>query len=96
MSIKRKVKKLSENQQAKRWVWEFSKRIVVAYSVFYFLVIIFSCCTMYIYQTLDSLPTLIDNINNTFKSCVFGYFVKAGIENIYKITTKVKDVEDTE
>lgn len=84
-----------KKRTAKQWVWEFSKRIVVAYSVFYFIVIIFVCFVMFYYQILDSLDTLINNINETFRSCVFGYFVKAGVENIYKITSKIK-AEDTE
>lgn len=84
-----------KKRSAKQWVWEFSKRIVVAYSIFYFIVIVFVCFAMYYYETLESLNTLIDNINETFRSCVFGYFVKAGVENIYKITSKIK-ADDTE
>ena len=82
-----------KKRSAKQWVWEFSKRIVVAYSIFYFCVIIFVCVTMFYTQSVESMDTLIENINGTFKSCVFGYFVKAGIENVYKITTKIKDEE---
>lgn len=84
-----------KKKNAKQWIWEFSKRIVTAYSIFYFIVIVFVCFVMMYYEALDHLDVLIDNINDTFRSCVFGYFVKAGVENVYKIAVKVKDA-DTE
>ena len=40
---------------------------------------------MAVYQDFSSLSTLIDNLTDVMKTCVFGYFVKAGVENALKI-----------
>jgi len=69
----------------KLWLWEFSKRLVVACSIFYFIGITFACVVMTISDNYEALPTLIDDLHDMLKACVFGYFVKAGIENVFKI-----------
>ena len=84
-----------KKKNAKQWVWEFSKRVVIAYTVFYFLIILFVCFAIFYSENYESLESLITNINETFRTCVFGYFVKAGVENVYKITRKLK-TDDTE
>ena len=40
---------------------------------------------MAVYQDFSSLGILLDNLTEVMKYCVFGYFVKAGVENAIKI-----------
>lgn len=77
-----------------RWLWEFSKRIVLICSLIYVVERIFSCVAMWINGDLSSLPTMIEQDSDILKTCVFGYFVKAGVENSLKIwTSRLKEPE---
>jgi len=69
----------------KKWLWEFSKKLVVACSLSYFIVLIVALIGMYISEDFSSLSTLIEQNTHMLEVCVFGYFVKAGLENIFKI-----------
>lgn len=72
-------------KEKKTWLWEFSKRIVVSCSILYFIGNIVAMVIMAMYQDLSSLGTLLDNLTTVMTTCVFGYFVKAGVENAIKI-----------
>lgn len=37
------------------------------------------------FQDLNNLGTFLDNLGDMLEVCVFGYFVKAGVENAFKI-----------
>lgn len=69
----------------KTWLWEFSKRLVVACSIFYFVGVAFICVAMCVSGEFECLSVLTENLHDMLKVCVFGYFVKAGIENTFKI-----------
>jgi len=69
----------------KTWLWEFSKKVVVCCSVFYFIGNIVAMIAMFVKSDLSALGNLLDNLTNVMQTCVFGYFVKAGVENAFKI-----------
>lgn len=67
------------------WVWEFSKRLVLMLSAAYFAVIIYAAVAMSATGNMDALGELVDCNADVLKVCVFGYFIKAGVENALKI-----------
>ena len=69
----------------KKWLWEFSKKVVVACTLLYFIGNIVAMFVMVKVQDLSTLGTFLDNLGDMLKVCVFGYFVKAGVENAFKI-----------
>lgn len=75
-------------KEKKKWLWEFSKRIVTACAILYFVGNIVAMVIMAVYQDFSSLGTLLDNLTTVMTTCVFGYFVKAGVENAIKIKLK--------
>ncbi|RKM55071.1 hypothetical protein D6855_16545 [Butyrivibrio sp. CB08] len=74
---------------ATRWLWEFSKRVVVIMAALYFISFIYAmvCCCLALEQAADTtaLATLITETNETFRVVVGGYMIKAGVENATKI-----------
>lgn len=76
---------MAKKKSKKAWLWEFSKRIVVACAALYFIGNIIAIIIMLVFRDFASLGTLLDNLTTVMTSCVFGYFVKAGIENAIKI-----------
>ncbi len=70
----------------KHWLWEFSKRLVVICSVLYVFGFFYSCFMMWRFQDFSYLGTFIEQSSDILRTCVFGYFVKAGVENVVKIT----------
>lgn len=69
----------------KTWLWEFSKKLVVTCSVLYVMSFFYSCVAMWYFQDISWLGTYIEQASDILRTCVFGYFVKAGIENVFKI-----------
>lgn len=67
------------------WVWEFSKRLVAVLAAAYFIVVFYAAAIMAITGNLDALTELIQDNADVLKVCVFGYFIKAGVENAFKI-----------
>ena len=67
------------------WIWEFSKKIVITCSVLYVFGFIFSCIAMWYFCDLSCLNTFIEQSSHILETCVFGYLVKAGVENVFKI-----------
>lgn len=71
------------------WLQSFTKKVVSIFSVLYILVIIVMVA-MIAYQIrngmADSLPTMITELNETFRVVIGGYLIKAGVENGFKIT----------
>lgn len=77
--------KLKESGTALLWIWEFSKKIVLVCSLIYVISFIYSCWVMVKFCDLSYLGTFITETSEILRTCVFGYFVKAGVENIGKI-----------
>ena len=79
--------KLKESGTALLWIWEFSKKLVVICSAIYIISFVYSCWVMVRFCDLSYLGTFISESSDILKTCVFGYFVKAGVENAVKIFT---------
>lgn len=83
---------------AGRWLWEFSKRVVVVMAALYFLSFIYAmvtCCyAIQLAADTTALGTLITETNETFRVVVGGYMIKAGVENATKIIRKTPQTDD--
>lgn len=80
-----------------KWLWEFSKRLVVMCVVIYAVVQAYSMTAMMMSGDYSALPTLNEQITDVMKTCVFGYFVKAGAENVVReYRRKREDTHDDE
>ena len=76
-----------------KWVWETSKKVVTACALSYFCVIIFVCIVSLKLMTVEYFNTLIQSSADILERCVYGYFIKAGTENIFKgITAKIAEI----
>ena len=73
------------------WLWEFTKKVVVAEELLYIVGMLYVMSATYLAVTqvadTTALGTLITEINETFRVVIGGYIVKAGVENIAKIIT---------
>lgn len=80
----------------RKWLWEFSKKIVVTVTVVFVAVYLFSCILLCLYPDSTALQSVIDNISDIFKVTVVSYAVKAGFENIFKIkkTASAEELSD--
>ena len=83
---------MKKTRTKKRWLWEFSKRIVVTVTIIFVTVFLFSCILLCFYPDSTALQSVIDNISDVFKVTVVSYACKAGFENLAKI--KKYDVEE--
>lgn len=67
------------------WLWEFSKKLVLICSALYIFGFFYACIAMWRYDDFSCLGTFIEQSSDILKTCVFGYFAKAGVENVIKI-----------
>ena len=81
-----------KTRSKKRWLWEFSKKIVVTVTIIFVAVFLYSCILLCFYPDSTAIQSVIDNISDVFKVTVVSYACKAGFENITKI--KKYDLED--
>lgn len=73
------------------WLWEFSKKVVLILLLIYITLCGYTCTAMIISGNYDALPTLVTECNETFRVCIGGYLLKAGVENAIKIAkSKIK------
>lgn len=83
---------------ARRWLWEFSKRVVVVMAALYFISFIYAmvtCCwAVSLAADTTALSTLITETNETFRVVIGGYLIKAGVENATKIIKKEPEHTD--
>lgn len=68
-----------------KWIWEFSKRAVLLCTTFYAAGFSYAMLAMWWHGDFQWLGTFIEQTADILKVCVFGYLVKAGAENIFKI-----------
>lgn len=78
------------------WLWEFSKRMVLVCSILYVCGFVYTCAAMYVSQDYEALSTFVQEYSDVLKVCVFGYFVKAGVENAFKIKRNYDGGNDNE
>lgn len=67
------------------WVMEFSKKVVVLCVLLHVAAFLYSAVAMWYFADTSTLPTIISESSEVLRTCVFGYMVKAGIENWQKI-----------
>ena len=77
--------KVQSGSHSLLWVWEFSKKAVIACFIFYIIVQIYSMIVMIVFNDITHLGEISGQITELTKDCVFGYFIKAGVENVFKI-----------
>lgn len=82
---------MKKTRTKKRWLWEFSKRIVVTVTIIFVTVFLFSCILLCFYPDSTALQSVIDNISDVFKVTVVSYAVKAGVENSISISKHYKE-----
>ena len=84
-----------KRRSRRNWLWEFSKRLVIICSTLYVFGFFYACIIMWFYRDFTYLGTFIEQSSDILKTCVFGYFIKAGVENLFKIgKSKPNDSED--
>ncbi len=76
------------------WLWEFSKKLVLICSLLYIFGFFYACVAMWKYNDFNCLGIFIEQSSDILKTCVFGYFVKAGVENAIKIRKATQDIEE--
>lgn len=69
----------------RKWLWEFSKRIVVMVALLFAIVTAFVMVEIHIGRDSSTLDTIATMIADVFKWTVVAYAVKAGFENVTKI-----------
>lgn len=67
------------------WMIEFSKKVVILCVVIHAAAFLYSAVAMWKFMDISALPTIISESSEVLRSCVFGYMVKAGLENWQKI-----------
>lgn len=83
------------NSSSLLWVWEFSKKAVLICFVFYMIVQIYSMVVMFVTRDFTNLGELINKTGEIVENCVFGYLIKAGIENFGKIFFSKSNDDET-
>ena len=78
------------------WVMEFSKKVVVLCVLLHVAAFLYSAVAMWYFADTSTLPTIISESSEVLRTCVFGYMVKAGIENWQKIRRGKTAAPETE
>ena len=79
-------KKLSD----KRWMLEFSKKMLVMLSICYGAMLIFSGVMLFLGKDTASLTTFIQQVTMVFSLGVVSYLIKSAVENVFKIKDNKK------
>ena len=83
--------------KAKRgWLWEFSKRIVVAVATAFFIVLILAIVHAFVFPESAAVDRIMDDMTDVFKATVVTYGLKAGFENVWKIAKDRKQEGEDE
>ena len=80
-----KSRKKRRAQKPVKWLWEFSKRVVVITAALYFISCAYALIVCALWQDTATIGTLISEANETLRVVVGGYMIKAGVENALKI-----------
>ena len=81
----KKRRERSKKRDLTGWIIEFSKKIVVICALLYITIEMFSILVIWQFMDTSALSTLIMESSDVLKVCVFGYMIKAGLENWQKI-----------
>ncbi len=69
----------------KKWLWEFSKKIMVICFIVYLVTMLFVLVAMWHLKDISAISNLLDDVTNMLEFAVIGYFGKSGMENVFKI-----------
>lgn len=88
--IRRRIAAKKRQERRKKhdltgWIIEFSKKVVVICALLYIIIEMFSILVIWQFMDTSALSTLIMESSDVLKVCVFGYMIKAGLENWQKI-----------
>ena len=72
-------------EKDRKWLWEFSKRVVVTVALLFIIVTAFVMAEIHLGRDSATLDTIATMIADVFKWTVVAYAVKAGFENVSKI-----------
>ena len=78
-------------KEKRKWLWEFSKKIVVTVTILFVAIFTFGCTLLVFYPDSTAIQSVLDNITNVFIVTVVSYAVKAGFENVFKIKKDTKE-----
>ena len=92
----RRRRRRTERKSMTSWEMEFSKKVVVLCVLLHVAAFLYSAVAMWYFADTSTLPTIISESSEVLRSCVFGYMVKAGIENWQKIRNSSNTVQETE
>lgn len=84
-----------DNVKFFKWIQEYTKKIITLTFILYLVInlfILFMISITYFHSgDIQSLDTLISEINITFRDVIGGYIIKAAAENAIKITGGIFD-----
>lgn len=78
-------------REKRKWLWEFSKKIVVTVTIIFVAVFCFACALLCIYPDSTALQSVIENISDIFKVTVVSYAIKAGFQNCIAISKHYRE-----
>lgn len=78
-------------KEKRKWLWEFSKKIVVTVTIIFVAVFIYSAILLWRNPDSMAVGTVIENISHIFEVTVGSYCAKALVENFIKLKYHYKD-----
>lgn len=75
------------------WMIEFSKKVVVLCVLIHVAAFVYAAVAMWEFMDMSALPTIISESSEVLRTCVFGYMIKAGLENWQKIRNSKSGAE---
>ena len=90
------IKRRKRQKTMLNWILEFSKRVVVICVILYIIIEIFAIVAIWHFMDTTALITLISETSEVLKMGVFGYMIKAGIENWQQIKKSKQESENKE
>lgn len=89
LEVKRQKAELKREERMQSssllWVWEFSKKVVLICFLIYVAEQVYAAVAMWRFADFTYLGTMLEQSSDILRTCVFGYFIKAGVENACKI-----------
>ena len=90
------AKKKRHKKSLTSWIMEFSKKVVIVCTALYVAVELFAMAATWRFADTAALTTLISETSEVLRVGVFGYMVKAGLENWQKIKKGKRENEEEE
>lgn len=82
------AEKIKRKLSDKRWMMEFSKKILVALSICYIWMLLYAAFVMFYTKDISMLNVYIEQTTMVFSLGVVSYLLKSAIENVFKINSK--------